>query len=93
MQGFLGIAVIVIVIAMIVSWWKWIVGVLLVAGIAYAAYAALGGWWQLRQEARAAEVERVHQLISDANAQHHSYLRGLDHGLYGNYKPADLDRL
>lgn len=93
MKELLGLFAVFLVIAFIVNWWKVIVGVILAAAIAYGVYAALTGWLQLRKEAREREAERVKQLIANANSQHHSYLKGHDRGLYGSYKPVDLDKL
>lgn len=93
MRELLGLLAAFLLIAFVINWWQVILAVLLIVGIGYTAYAAFGGWWQLRREAKAVEAERVKRLIADANAQHHSYMEGFEHGLYGNYKPVDLDRL
>lgn len=89
----LGLLAVFLVIAFIVEYWQVIVGVIVLAGVAYAAYAAFGGWRQLRSEHREREAARIKQLRANANAQHHSYLQGFEHGVYGNYPPVDLDRL
>lgn len=91
MQGFLGIAVIVIVIAMIVSWWQWIVGCVLVAVLGWLAYRVVK---QLNDASRARKESAEQQLKTleeNASLQHQLYLQGDDRGIYGDYQPAKLD--
>jgi len=93
MKELLGLLTVFFVITFIINWWKVLLGIIALAGITYAAYAAFAGWWKLCSEQRHQEAARIEQLHDNANAQHHSYMQGFDHGVYGNYPPIDLDKL
>ncbi|NKS62357.1 hypothetical protein GS966_19940 [Rhodococcus hoagii] len=80
-----------LVIAFLLTYWKVIVSVALLAAVIYGAYLAASAWTHRRRERLNGERARRSALSARAEAQHQQYLAGEDRGLYGEFKPAPLD--
>lgn len=80
-----------LVIAFLLTYWKIIVGVALLAAVIYGAYLAASAWSHRRREHLNGERARRSALAARAETQHQRYLAGEDGGLYGEFKPAPLD--
>ncbi len=93
MREFLGFFALLLVIGFVVSYWKVLLGILVIAAVGAVAWFVLKYLLEQQREARARDAARVQELTQNAAAQHHSYLQGFDHGIYGNYPPVDLDKL
>lgn len=85
-----GIAIL-IVLGLILAYWKWILGFVAVCLVVWGVYVGTKTAVQRRQARVARERTDNAALAARADAQHQSYLAGEDEGLYGNYLPAPLD--
>ncbi|AYA25540.1 hypothetical protein SAMN02745947_02089 [Rhodococcus rhodochrous J3] len=93
MREFLAFFAILLVIGFVISYWEVFLGILVIAVVGAVAWFVLKYLLEQHREARARNAARAHELTQNAAAQHHSYLQGFDHGIYGNYPPVDLDKL
>ncbi|MCD7052173.1 hypothetical protein LRS58_15745 [Rhodococcus sp. BH2-1] len=84
-----------LVLAFVITYWKWLVAAALIGGIVWAGYTFGVPWWQLRrqqeQDRRNGDTARRSALAARADIQHQQYLAGEDRGVYGNFPPAALD--
>ena len=94
MKNVVGLFVAIILLGWIISYWKVIIGVALVAAVIWGMYALGVPWWRKRQarsvDRRNGETARRSALAARAQIQHEQYLVGDDRGLYGDYRPVDL---
>ncbi|NKS20865.1 hypothetical protein GS467_06525 [Rhodococcus hoagii] len=91
MPAVLGFIAAFVALALILTYWKLLVGILVLAAVAVAAYLTIGEWRFRRQKRIRIERGRASRLAARAETQHEQYLAGDERGLYGNYRPADLD--
>lgn len=80
-----------LVLAFLLTYWKWIVGAAVLGAVATVMYLAANAWSHKRRERLNGERARNARLAARADAQHRQYLAGEDRGLYGDYRPAPLD--
>lgn len=80
-----------LVLAFMLTYWKWIVGAAVLGLVVWGAYLAASAWSSRRRERLNGERARNAGLAARADAQHQQYLAGDDRGLYGDYRPAPLD--
>jgi hypothetical protein len=85
--GFGGVFVLLIVVGFIVKFWVYIVAVL-GALVLFGLLWWLVSSWDRRAEARARAQAAI---AARADQQHAWVLAGDDRGIYGDYKPAQID--
>ncbi|NKR28930.1 hypothetical protein GS538_11705 [Rhodococcus hoagii] len=91
MKNFLALFVAILALGFVLSYWKWIVGALVVGVVVLIVYMSVSTANFHRRKDRANQRARNHALAARAQAQHEQYLDGDERGLYGNYRPASLD--
>ncbi|REE74374.1 hypothetical protein C8E05_3809 [Rhodococcus wratislaviensis] len=89
MKAFVALIAAVLLIGWLLHYWQAVLGAVLVGALVYAA--ALGGrsWWRRRADHR----WQQELLADEAQRQHEQYLAGEMAGVYGNFRPVDLDRV
>lgn len=93
MWQFLGVAAVLLVIVLVVSYWQWVLAAVVAVAVSVAMWHVgrqILGMWRDHRDAAAREARR---LLRDAEAQHRAYLSGSSEGLYGRYAPVDLERV
>jgi hypothetical protein len=91
MKGALGFIGAFFVLALVIAWWKVIVGAIILAGVIWAGTVlAAKGIEKRRGRLNAERGERA-KIAARAQAQHEQYLTGDARGIYGRYTPANLD--
>lgn len=91
MPAALGVVAAFVVLAIVLTYWKLLVGILVVGAVAVGAHLAIGEWRFRRRKRIRIERGRAARLAARAQMQHEQYLAGDDRGLYGNYRPSSLD--
>lgn len=80
-----------LVLAFLLSYWKWLVGALVLGLITWGLYLAVTELAHKRRDHLNGVRARNSALATRAQIQHDQYLAGDERGLYGNYRPAPLD--
>ncbi|WP_137724916.1 hypothetical protein [Prescottella subtropica] len=84
-----------LVLAFVMTYWKWLVAAAIIGGIVWAGCAFGVPLWQRRQQQvqdrRNGETARRSALAARADIQHQQHLAGEDRGIYGNFPPTALD--
>ncbi|WP_152975374.1 hypothetical protein [Rhodococcus rhodochrous] len=84
----IAVIAIVLLVGLVLTFWKAILGalaVLVLAGV------ALWAWQALRSRAKGRR-DQAAALAARADREHALFLEGKDAGVYGRYSPIDLDR-
>jgi hypothetical protein len=91
MKNTLGVIGALVVLGLILTYWKLLVGLTVLGLAVWGAY--IGGSALLLKRRDRLNGEKAHRarLAARADHQHRQYLAGEDRGLYGEFKPADLD--
>ncbi|MFZ2529426.1 MAG: hypothetical protein WAX14_17520 [Rhodococcus sp. (in: high G+C Gram-positive bacteria)] len=104
MKQFLAFVAVIMVLGLVIDHWRLILGLgvavaLVAAAIEFTAKAGKlvrEAWEQARLRKRDrsenARMERS-RLKTRADAQHELYMKGDSRGVYGEFPPADLDKL
>lgn len=100
MKQFLAFFAAIIVLGLIIEYWKILVLILVVIGAAVATYPFVLLLAKRVRHAHTARRERAvrardeqARLASRARVEHQWYLEGNPRGVFGEYPPVDLDRL
>ncbi|EOM74604.1 hypothetical protein DW322_03365 [Rhodococcus rhodnii] len=80
-----------LVLAFLLSYWKWIVGAVVLGIVVWGVYMATTALGHKRRDHLNGVRARQSALAARAQIQHEQYLAGDERGLYGNYRPASLD--
>lgn len=80
-----------LVLAFLLSYWKWLVGALVLGLITWGLYLAVTELAHKRRDHLNGVRARNSALATRAQIQHDQYLAGDERGLYGNYRPGPLD--
>ncbi|WP_343466426.1 hypothetical protein AAI421_17850 [Rhodococcus aetherivorans] len=84
----IAVIAIVLLVGLVLTFWKTILGAL--AALVLAG-AALWAWQALRSRVKERR-EQAAALAARADREHALFLEGKDAGVYGRYSPIDLDR-
>ncbi len=79
---------IVLLVGLVLAYWKTILGAL---AVLILASAALWAWQAARSRVQARRDEAA-ALAARADREHALFLEGKDAGVYGRYSPIDLNR-
>lgn len=91
-KGFALLVGALVVVVLVVKFWKQLLIVGAVALVALIVYLVARKTWRSRQARLAAAVAEEEQMARRAQEQHEQYLRGEDSGVYGRFTPADPDK-
>ncbi|NKR72891.1 hypothetical protein GS492_09575 [Rhodococcus hoagii] len=80
-----------LVLAFLLTYWKWLVGGLVLGLIMWGMYLAIAVLAHKRRDHLNGVRARNSALATRAQIQHDQYLAGDERGLYGSYRPAPLD--
>ncbi|MBM4590148.1 hypothetical protein GS507_18370 [Rhodococcus hoagii] len=80
-----------LVLAFLLTYWKWIVGGLVLGLIMWGIYLVIAALAHKRHDHLNGVRASNSALAARAQIQHDQYLAGDERGLYGNYRPAALD--
>lgn len=100
MKQFLALLAALVVLGLIMEYWKLLLGLLVLCAIVAAALPlAIMGWdagvraYKARQDRAEAARMEVGRLAARASLQHGFYLDGDRRGIYGEFPPVDLDKI
>ncbi|MFZ2529191.1 MAG: hypothetical protein WAX14_16300 [Rhodococcus sp. (in: high G+C Gram-positive bacteria)] len=80
-----------ITLAVVVTYWKWLLGAAVLGAVVWGVYVAAVALRARRQDRLNGARARLSALAARAQVQHEQYLAGDERGLYGAYRPAPLD--
>lgn len=91
MQGLIGFLLVLFVIALIVEFFWWIVGVLVVVACSVGAVALVVMLMSHASASAKDRDRRIAALVARAEQQHRWCQEGDLRGIYGQYPPVSLD--
>lgn len=80
-----------VALALLVTYWKWLVAAAMLGLIVWGGYLAIATLAYRRRDRLNGVRARNSALAARAQMQHEQYLAGDERGLYGTYRPAPLD--
>lgn len=80
-----------IMLALVLTHWKWLVGAAVLGLVAWGGYLAVAALRTRRQDWLNGRRARSSALAARAQIQHERYLEGDERGVYGKYRPTSLD--
>ncbi|MBM4522534.1 hypothetical protein GS462_21885 [Rhodococcus hoagii] len=80
-----------LVLALLLTYWKWLVGGLVLGLIIWGMYLAVAALSRKRRDHLNGVRAKNSALAARAQIQHDQYLEGDERGVYGNFRPEPLD--
>ncbi|EME14824.1 hypothetical protein [Rhodococcus triatomae] len=91
MKNVVGIVGLFIVFALVLAWWKVILGIAVLGLVVWGGVVGFGTWSGKRRDRLNGERAARSRLAARADIQHEAYLRGEDRGVFGEFQPEKLD--
>lgn len=77
-----------VLVGLVLAYWQWIVGIVLVVLIIRALPVALREWQAEQAAVQAARKARDAALVARADREHAQVMAGDERGIWGQYPPA-----